>query len=1094
MASSSCGPGCALASEAYSKHGVSNSESSPDKRLAEEDSLQASQNHDLSQLARASINHGVAATARCGEQRKGYVPNPKTRAALSVAYTLPIRFLTKKEPMQLSELLSELPLLKSHGCQDQVKNFLLDEHFPWSNLAIVRRHHYHRNIHYGIQSAMEDSDILGVVAVKSCCQLQETQTLKIFYYSWLLSLDPCVIRDIFTHGFVLQVAGPRPLHDKRDVRRNHFTVGGVTDHTQIEAEIKTFIMDDCKKHFKEEDKNLKDVLRRINGVRELVAASSTSNLKLRGRGLDFCRLAKYVTKRFEKRSQRPTLSSLLRPSNTSTGAWNPGNLFKCTFSQADCHLVSPECQELDGCIVVLLPWEDSTGNFQLQKYPKLALVARVDTTYHSICLVPKIALHPCDFLKLPKHLPIPAEVLKHLPHAYDFPKMPGQKKTILSQFKYLNINAQRTVLAQDLKNMYKYKVLIRPPGSKWDEHCHQRLAEEDSLQASQNHDLSQLARASINHGVAATARCGEQRKGYVPNPKTRAALSVAYTLPIRFLTKKEPMQLSELLSELPLLKSHGCQDQVKNFLLDEHFPWSNLAIVRRHHYHRNIHYGIQSAMEDSDILGVVAVKSCCQLQETQTLKIFYYSWLLSLDPCVIRDIFTHGFVLQVAGPRPLHDKRDVRRNHFTVGGVTDHTQIEAEIKTFIMDDCKKHFKEEDKNLKDVLRRINGVRELVAASSTSNLKLRGRGLDFCRLAKYVTKRFEKRSQRPTLSSLLRPSNTSTGAWNPGNLFKCTFSQADCHLVSPECQELDGCIVVLLPWEDSTGNFQLQKYQKLALVARVDTTYHSICLATLPLELDGCIVVLLPWEDSTGNFQLQKYQKLALVARVDTTYHSICLVPKIALHPCDFLKLPKHLPIPAEVLKHLPHAYDFPKMPGQKKTILSQFKYLNINAQRTVLAQDLKNMYKYKVLIRPPGSKWDEHCHQALLCMTLVGWSDRCYVCFEHDIDQHKFQVQADDLRLALPVSEQHLDAAGGITVADSEQVRRGGGPLKHLCDNPKSPCKPLRTKQLPVDWYCGTTSEDGMRLGARDKTIPSAGLKTEAGRAEVKGPTQEEMKS
>eukprot|EP00438_Fugacium_kawagutii_P004133 Skav211257 [mRNA] locus=scaffold3676:143624:145438:+ [translate_table: standard] len=573
-----------------------------------------------------------------------------------------------------------------------------------------------------------------------------------------------------------------------------------------------------------------------------------------------------------------------------------------------------------------------------------------------------------------------------------------------------------------------------------------RLAEEDSLQASQNHDLSQLARASINHGVAATARCGEQRKGYVPNPKTRAALSVAYTLPIRFLTKKEPMQLSELLSELPLLKSHGCQDQVKNFLLDEHFPWSNLAIVRRHHYHRNIHYGIQSAMEDSDILGVVAVKSCCQLQETQTLKIFYYSWLLSLDPCVIRDIFTHGFVLQVAGPRPLHDKRDVRRNHFTVGGVTDHTQIEAEIKTFIMDDCKKHFKEEDKNLKDVLRRINGVRELVAASSTSNLKLRGRGLDFCRLANYVTKRPEKRSQRPTLSSLLRPSNTSTGAWNPGNLFKCTFSQADCHLVSPECQELDGCIVVLLPWEDSSGNFQLQKYPKLALVARVDTTYHSICL-----------------------------------------------VPKIALHPCDFLKLPKHLPIPAEVLKHLPHAYDFPKMPGQKKTILSQFKYLSINAQRNVLAQELKNMYKYKVLTRPPGTKWDEHCHQALLCMTLVGWTDRCYVCFEHDIDQHKFQVQADDLRLALPLSEQHLDADGGITVADSEQVRRGGGPLKHLCDNPTLPCKPLRTKQLPVDWYCGPTSEDGMRLAARDKTIPSARLKTEAGRAEVKGPTQE-MKS
>ncbi len=317
---------------------------------------------------------------------------PEIRNKLLPGCTDNLSFLIKN-----AQELSDLNMVKESVFQTEVENFLTDTDFPWTCLASVRMPDHQEAVSYGISD--QDSKILGLVAIKSF-QTSHTDTpLKICCGIWLQKDDPKVTRRIITQ-VVLQVFGKKPLFQNNDVRRNHLSLEGVEKMTEIEAEFRYFasgtnqgtpVKIDLNKALKE------------GGLKELQKTFERSNMKLTGTSLDFTDYADIVAFRLKKRplndlkvikekKDKDKKDKNQKDNKVCKASWLPGNLFQ--FNASDEALANVEWRtNLDGHIVVLLPWHDRKGSLKLREAEE-ALVAPVDTKRRAIYLVPKITLNP----------------------------------------------------------------------------------------------------------------------------------------------------------------------------------------------------------------------------------------------------------------------------------------------------------------------------------------------------------------------------------------------------------------------------------------------------------------------------------------------------------------------------------------------------------------------------------------------------------------------------------------------------------------------------------------------------------------------------
>ena len=197
--------------------------------------------------------------------------------------------------MKDAKELIDLNFVKESGFQSEVQNFLNHTDFPWTCLASVRMPDYQKGVSYGISD--QDSKILGLVAIKS---FQTSHTpLKICCGIWLQQDDPKLIGWIIKQ-VVLQVFGKEPLQPlfkNNDVRRNHLSLDGVEEMTEIEAEI-------CCFKGKKDDAvsksiSLKDALK-PDGLKLLQEIFKRSNMKLTGTSLDFTDYADIVASKLQK--------------------------------------------------------------------------------------------------------------------------------------------------------------------------------------------------------------------------------------------------------------------------------------------------------------------------------------------------------------------------------------------------------------------------------------------------------------------------------------------------------------------------------------------------------------------------------------------------------------------------------------------------------------------------------------------------------------------------------------------------------------------------------------------------------------------------
>ena len=352
--------------------------------------------------------------------QKGNEPKPEIREKLLAGCTDNLCFLIRQP-----EELAKLNLIRDSGFQRQVQEFLVDPDFLWSSLAAVKMPPYQTSANYGISG--HDSDILGVIVIKSsdCCVMP----LKISVGIWLRKEDTRVLRRIVSQ-VVLHVVGASPLQKNFDIRRNRFTLEGVHKTTPIEMLVQTFIKDESLPEVDAIDLN---VALDPEELKELQQGFQSRNLKLTGKEGDFCSLAEQVRQRFKS---RPKLPDSLGKDKSFKGSWLPGTLFQCTLSESPLQFTQCDWRkELDGHIVVLLPWQNGQGRTDsLQLEEDHALVARVDTTSPSIYLVPRIVLHPVTLRK---------------------PSKEGQ-------------DCNEKKMSSYLGRSYKFKVLVRS-GATWQE-------------------------------------------------------------------------------------------------------------------------------------------------------------------------------------------------------------------------------------------------------------------------------------------------------------------------------------------------------------------------------------------------------------------------------------------------------------------------------------------------------------------------------------------------------------------------------------------------------------------------------------------------
>ena len=790
------------------------------------------------------------------------VPKPEIREKLLAGNTDSLCFLIRD-----AKELSDLNMVKESGFQSEVKKFLNDPDLTWTCLAGVRKPDYQKNESYGISGS--DCKILGVVAIKSS---DGTVTpLRISARIWLRTKDLNVIRRIVAQ-IVLQVFGANPMHRNHDVRRNHHTMEDVYKETPIEAVVRCF----CDESHKEEtdEENERGLVIKLNQALpdSLQKAFESFHFTLEGQEQDFSNYADLVAKRLKA---RPEVDKRFKWKTIKDfkGEWLPGNLFKVTLSEQlsyDLKKTEGYRKELDGHIVVLLPPLECLRS--LVKEAPQVLVAPLDSRRRRIYVVPRINLQPVSDQDSGEQQQPDTDKLKdYLTDKYKFkvlvrsgstwckarlcPGVAGRRDSCMVQFDDGQGSEPCPVNASDLR-------LAIGPGLK-----------------SSNGELGEGREAAT---LASSKPTGETAPHWIErsigtsetdSESADQSLLAGNTDNLSFLIK----DASEL-SDLDIVKESGFQSEVQKFfgpLEDPDFPWTCLADVSEPADESNERKG--SSDNQTKTLGVVAIKSSNGVGTL--LKISAGIWLRREDRRILRGIIPQ-IVLQVFGKAPLQKNSDVRRNRFTLRGVGKTTQIEAHLCCFIKNEESQQIEKPQPKvdqiaIKKMLAR-DGLPLLKAALVSLNSMLTGEEQDFLDYADIVAHRLkvhvDKRSNEAVSQVDKRPKwqtiHDFKGRWLPGNLFKFRRSDSE-HLFFDL---------------EKTGGSQK--------------------------DLDGCIVVLLPWNDCHGSLQL-KGEEEALVAVVDSRRRAIYLVPRIALHPVstDGKQLQPGTEKPKELTKYLQGKYQY-----------------------------------------------------------------------------------------------------------------------------------------------------------------------------------------
>jgi len=789
--------------------------------------------------------------------RRSNVPKPEIREKLLAGNTDSLCFLIRD-----ANELSDLNMVKESGFQSEVKKFLNDPDLAWTCLAGVRKPDYQKNESYGISGS--DCKILGVVAIKSSDGT--VAPLRISARIWLRTKDLNVIRRIIAQ-IVLQVFGANPMHRNHDVRRNHHTMEDVFEKFPIEAVVRCF----CDESHKEEtdEENERGLVIKLNQALpdSLQKAFESFHFTLEGQEQDFSEYADLVAKRLKA---RPEVDKRFKWKTIKDfkGEWLPGNLFKVTLSEQlsyDLEKTEGHRKELDGHIVVLLPSRERDGG--VVEEATQVLVAPMDMRRRAIYLVPRKALHPFGIAK---------------------DQETGSEKQLQTDNKLKELTTY-------LRSQYQYKVLVRQE-DKWRrarlclnmvgaECIVQFVDADEKLSEPQPVNANDLKLAKALPNIAAKLGAGLEAATLASSKPTGETAPHERSIGTSEMLESDSEFADNLsflikdakeLGDLDMVKESGFQSEVQKFfgpLEDPDFPWTCLADVSEPADGSNERKG--SSDNQTKTLGVVAIKSSNGFGTL--LKISAGIWLRREDRRVLRGIIPQ-IVLQVFGKAPLQKNNDVRRNRFTLPGVGKTTQIEVHLCCFIKNEESQQIEKPQPKvdqiaIKKMLAR-DGLPLLKAALVSLNSMLTGEEQDFLDYADIVAHRlkvpFDKRSNEGASLVDKRPKwqtiKDFEGRWLPGNLFKFRLPE---HL-----------------------SFDLEKtggYQK---------------------DLDGCIVVLLPWNDCHGSLQLKEEEE-ALVAAVDSRRRAIYLVPRIALHPVsiDGKQLQPGTEKPKELTKYLEGKYQY-----------------------------------------------------------------------------------------------------------------------------------------------------------------------------------------
>ena len=802
------------------------------------------------------------------------VPKPEIREKLLAGNTDSLCFLIRD-----AKELGDLNMVKESGFQNDVKDFLNDPDLTWTCLAGVRMPNYHKNENYGMRG--HETKNLGVVAIKSS---DGTVTpLRISARIWLRKKDLNVIRRIITQ-IVLQVFGANPMHRNHDVRRNHHTMEDVFKDTPIKAVVRCF----CdESHTGEMDENDEGLVIKLNQADpySLQRALESHHFTLTGQEQHFSKVADLVAKRLKA---RPEVDKRFKWKTIKDfeGEWLPGNLFKVTLSEPlsfDLEKIKGYRKDLDGHIVVLLPPQEA----------KQAFVAPLDSRRRRIYVVPRITLQPVSDQDSGKQEQPDTDKLKdYLKDKYKFKVLvrheeddrwrkgrlclgvAGRRDSCMVQFDDEQGSEPRPVNASDLQLVIGLT------------NCELGEGREAATLAS-----SKPTGETVPHWIKRSIGTSEMLESEFADQ----SLLAGNTDNLSFLIKD-----AKELSDLDMVKESGFQSEVQRFfgpLEDPDFPWTCLAAVRKPADESNE----SSVISDNQTktLGVVAIKSSNGVGTL--LKISAGIWLRREDRRVFRGIIAQ-IVLQVFGKARLHESSDVRRNRFTLRGIGKATQIKAHLCCFIRNEKsheieKPQPKEDEIAIKTMCGK-DGRWLLETASSSLNLTLTGEEQDFLDYADIVALMVHLDKQlnegAPEVDKCLKwpkwqTINDFKGDWLPGNLFKFTRPK---HLPSDLVK---------------TGG-----YQK---------------------DLDGCIVVLLPWNDCHGSLQLKEEEEV-LVAPVDSTRRAIYLVPRMALHPVstDGKQLEQGTQKPKELTRYLEGKYQY------KVLMRSQNKWRNARLCMEVVGGD------------------------------------------------------------------------------------------------------------------------------------------------------------
>ena len=789
-----------------------------------------------------------------GANTRSNVPKPEIREKLLAGNTDSLCFLIRD-----SKELSDLNMVKESGFQTDVQKFLNDPDLTWTCLAGVRKPDYQSSECYDMSD--DETKTLGVVAIKS--SKSPVPVLRISAGIWLRKKNLSVIRRI-TAQIVLQVFGANPMHRNHDVRRNHHTMEDVFKDTPIEAVVRCFL-DESQNG--EKDENEKGLVIKLNQADpdSLQKAFESFHFTLTGQEQHFSKYADLVAKRLKA---RPEVDKRFKWKTIKDfkGSWLPGNLFKLTLSEHlsfDLAKTGGYRKELDGQIVVLLPPLECPRG--LVEDDDQVLVAPLDSRRRAVYVVPRINLQPVSDQDSGKQ------------------QQPDTDK-----------------LKDYLTDKYKFKVLVRPKEVRQEERWPEArlclgvagrdrccIVQFDDGKRSERVDASDLRLAKdltvgiLGEGREAATVASSQQSGQT-NLKQQAFRSVnlSEVLKDSEIIKHFASGFADSASFLhgdpkELSKELGFQSEVQEFLKDHdpEFPWACLAGVSEPADQSN------ETDNQTKTLGVVAIKSSSGVGTL--LKIRAGIWLRREYQRVLPSIVAQ-IALRVFGKSPLHENRDVRRNRFTLRGVGKTTQIEAHFCCFIKNEKlqKTEKLQPEMNhieLQKMLAR-DGLPLLKAALLSLNLKLTGEEQDFLDYADIVAQ-----------MKMHFDNQLNEGA-----------SEVDKRLKRPKWQTIKDVQGRLLP--GNLFKFRLSDSEQLSFGLEKTGGYRK--------DLDGSIVVLLPWNDCHGSLPL-KEERDALVAPVDSRRRAIYLVPRIALHPVstDGKQLEPGTEKPKELTKYLEGKYKY-----------------------------------------------------------------------------------------------------------------------------------------------------------------------------------------